>query len=171
MSGTLPMSYFHMSPSTYVVGDEIFGNGRDKVDARIEDELEKRRPDGAFPRRGAVYCLESTDFTTCGVVSSGYIYQVVPSGEPQRRDFSWIGEMQKALLRLKYTQYERMKEYPEWSPDLIEKCCSGYWNGEATNTPGWEYLTSSCTVVEVVAGELIDPKSTNGGWRPRGAIS
>jgi hypothetical protein len=163
--------FFHMSANIYTAGDEIRGNGRDKVDARIEDELEARRPDDALSRRDAVYCLESTDFTVCGVVEPGYIYRVEPSGEPQRRDFAWIGEMQKALLRIKYPQYKEMNKYPDWNADLIEKCCSGYWSGAATQTPGWEFLAPSCTVVEVVSSELVDPKKTKGGWQPSGQTS
>lgn len=156
--------FFHMSSNAYSAGEVIRGNGRDKVDPHIEDELEARRPDNALSRRDAVYCLESTDFTICGVVSPGYIYRVEPSGASQRRDFAWIGEMQKALLRMKYPQYAEMKKYPEWNADLIEKCCSRYWSGEATQSPSWEFLMPSCTVIEVLANELVDPKKTKGGW-------
>lgn len=165
-----PIDFFHMSPCPYVVGDEIIGNGRDKVDARIENELEKRRPRDALSRRDAVYCLESTDFTICGVVSPGYIYRVAPNGEPQRRDFAWIGEMQKALIRIKYPQSIVMKKYPEWNADLIEKCCSGYWSGAGTQEPGWEFLTESFSIIEVLSTDLVDPKSTKGGWRPSGTL-
>ncbi|MDA7946062.1 MAG: hypothetical protein MPJ78_01145 [Hyphomicrobiaceae bacterium] len=162
---------FHISPEKYSVGDEIVGNGRDKVDVRIEDELEARKPDGTLSRRDAVFGLEHTDFTVCGVVSPGYIYRIKPNCEPERWDFAWIGEMQKALLKLKYPQYEGMKQYPEWNTDLIDKCCSGYWSGAATQTPYWEFLMPSCTVIEVIASELVDPKSTKGGWRPSSTVS
>ncbi len=157
--------FFHMTPNHYTVGQTISANGRDKVDPRIETELETRRPSTALSRRDSVYCLGGTDFTTCGVVTPGYIYRVEPSAEPQRRDFAWIGEMQKSLLRMKYPQYEEMKKYPEWTADLIERCCTGYWTGAATKTLGWEFLTSSCTVVEIVVDKLVDPKKTKGGWR------
>lgn len=155
-----------MSSNVRAVGDEIRSNGRDKVDPRIEAELEARRPKDALSRRDAVYCLQSTDFTICGVVSPGYIYSVEPSVEPQMRDFAWIGEMQKALLKLKYPDDILVKKFPDWNADLIEKCCSGYWSGAAMKTPGWEYLAPSCTVVEVISGELVDPKKTRGGWQP-----
>lgn len=163
--GTNVAWFFHMSPSTYSVGDEIHGNGRDKVDPRIEDALEARRPNGALSRRNAVFCLEHMNFSLCGVANPGYIYRVASSGEPQRRDFAWIGEMQKALLRLKYPQYEEMNKYPEWDENLIARCCVGYWSETATTVPGWEFLTPSCTVVEVVTDELVDPKKTIAGWR------
>lgn len=158
-------NYFHMSGASYSAGDEIPGNGKDKVDPRIEAELEKRRPADALCRRDAVYCLESTDFTICGVVKPGYIYRVEPNAEPQRRDFAWIGEMQKALLKLKYPGDLLVRKFPEWNDDLIERCCSGYWNGAATPAPGWEYLAPSLTVREVIADVLVDPKKTRGGWK------
>lgn len=163
--------FFHMSPNLYAVGAIISGNGRDKVDARIEDELEARRDSTALSRRDSVYCLDGTDFTICGVVSPGYIYLVEPSGELQRRDFAWVGEMQKALLRIKYPQYEAMKKYPEWNADLIERCCTGYWSGAGMLMPGWEFLASSFTIVEVISSVLIDPTSTSGGWTPSGSVS
>jgi hypothetical protein len=160
-----------MSPHVYSVGEVIPGNGRHKVDPRIENELEARRPDSALSRRDAVYFLESTDFTICGVVKPGYIYRVEPNAEPQKRDFAWIGEMQKALLKLKYPDDILVKKFPDWNAALIESCCSGYWSGTAKQAPGWEFLAPSCTVVEVVSSELVDPKKTKGGWRPLGQTS
>ncbi|WP_125184526.1 hypothetical protein [Hyphobacterium indicum] len=154
-----------MSSILYSVGDEIRGNGRDKVDPRIESELEARRPDAALCRRDAVYSLEHTDFSVCGVVEPGYIYRLKPNAAPQRWDFAWIGEMQKALLRLKYPQHQEMKKYPEWNANLIERYCTGYWSGAATQEPGWEFLMPSCTVLEVLANKPVDPKSTKGDWK------
>jgi hypothetical protein len=51
----------------------------------------------------------------------------------------------------------------DWNDDLIERCCSAYWK-EATQSPGWEFLTPSCVVVEVISDTPIDPKTTKGGW-------
>lgn len=153
-----------MSPNLYSVGFKLRGNGQDKVDRRIEKELEARRPEKAFSRRDAVYSLDHTDFTVCGVVNPGYIYRVEPCADPQRWDFSWIGEMQKALLKLKYPEFAGMTKYPTWNAHLIAECCSRYWLGSATETPGWEFLAPSYTVVEVVARKLVGPKDTKGGW-------
>jgi hypothetical protein len=161
---TSTFQFFHMSTQAYSVGDELCGNGRDKVDPRIENELEARKPDRALSRRDALFSLEHTDFTLCGIAKSCYIYQIRPNGEPQRWDLTWIGEMQKALIKLKYSQYEKMNRYADWTPELVEKCCLGYWSGAATKTPNWEFLMKSCTVVQVIASELVDPKTTKGGW-------
>jgi hypothetical protein len=157
--------YFHMSGALFSVGYVINANGKEKVDQRIEDELEKKRPPEALRRREAVFCLGSTDFTVCGVTSPGYIYRVEPQGIPQQRDFAWIGEMQQALLKIKYPNLIAMKSYPDWDDDLIGKCCSGYWSGAGTGVPGWEYLAPSCTVREIIADTLVDPKNTKGGWK------
>lgn len=158
--------FFHLSPTKYSVGDEIQGNGRDKVDPRIEDALEERRPQGLLPRRGVVFGLEKMDFSVCGIFDPGFIYRIAPKSELQRCDIAWVGEMQKAVLKMKYPKIEAMKEYPEWNDELIEQCCVGYWSGEAMQEPCWEFLFRSCTVVEVISSDLVDPKSTNGGWRP-----
>lgn len=162
-------SFYHMSSRVYSVGDEIAGNGKDKVDPRIEKELQARKPASALSRRDAVYLLEHTDFTVCGVVSSGYIYRVKPNSNPERRDFGWIGEMQKALLKLKYPKIPQMQKYPDWGDELLDRCASGYWGGLAMQSPCWEFLAPSCTVVEVVSSALVDPKSTKGGWRRSGS--
>ena len=63
MSGSPQIDFFHMSPRLYVVGDNITGNGRDKVDARIENELEKRRSRDVLLQRGAICCFERADLT------------------------------------------------------------------------------------------------------------
>lgn len=42
----------------------------------------------------------------------------------------------------------------------------GEWAAGFMQTPGWEFLAPSCTVVEVTSSELVDPKKTKGGWRP-----
>jgi hypothetical protein len=157
-------NYFHMTARPLSVGDDIKGNGNDKVDSRIEEELEKRRPANAMSRRDAVYLLQHTDFTTCGVVNPGHIYRAEPTGELQQRDLSWIGEMQKALLKIKYP--DTLKKYPDWNDGLIERCCSGYWTGAATASPDWEFLSTGCTVREVLSDKLVDPKKTKGGWKP-----
>lgn len=158
--------FFHMSSAVYPVGKEIRGNGRDKVDPEIEKELEARRPSAAIARLDAVFGLEHTDFSVCGVIAPGYIYRIEPNEAPQRLDFAWIGEMQKELLKIRYPQYEEIRKYRDWNVDLIEKCCASYWSGAPAQVPGWEFLMESCTVVEVVSGELVDPKSTNGAWQP-----
>ena len=67
-----------MSPKVYAVGREIRGNGKDKVDPGIENELAATRPPSALSRRDAVFCLEHTDFTICGITEPGYIYRVEP---------------------------------------------------------------------------------------------
>ena len=158
--------YYHMSPKLYAVGDEISGNGRDKVDSRIEDELEARKPEGFLARRDAMYCRPTTDFSRCGIVNAGYIYRVQPKGALQRHDLNWLGDMQKALLRLKYAGNSLFKNYPEWNDALIERCCGPYWKHEASDSPVWEFLTPSVTIVKVVSDCIIDATKTKGGWKP-----
>jgi hypothetical protein len=45
---------YHMSRAVLAIGDEIKGDGGDKIDRRIEDELQARKPAGMLSRRDAV---------------------------------------------------------------------------------------------------------------------
>ena len=72
-------SFFHMSGALFSVGDAISANGKDKVDQHIENELENKRPTDALCRRDAVFCLETTDFSVCGVTK-----QAVSIGSSRR---------------------------------------------------------------------------------------
>jgi hypothetical protein len=97
-----PMTdFYHMSANPLVVGTEIHGNRKDKVDPRIEAELEKRRPSDMLSRRDAVCARPISDFSRCGIANSGYIYRVHLNGKTRRHDLNWIGPMQMALLKQK----------------------------------------------------------------------
>jgi hypothetical protein len=72
--------FYHMSTNPLAVGAHIAGNGKDKVDPRIEAELEKCRPSGMLSRRDAVYARPISDFSRCGIVNSGYICRVRLNG-------------------------------------------------------------------------------------------
>jgi hypothetical protein len=60
--------FYHMSADLLVVGTKIPGNGKDKVNPRIEAELEKRRPSGLLSRKDAVYARPISNFSRCGIV-------------------------------------------------------------------------------------------------------
>jgi hypothetical protein len=75
---------YHMSRAVLAIGCEIKGDGGDKIDRRIEDELQARKPAGMLSRRDAVYARPAPDFCRCGIMDAGYIYRVRPTGAPQR---------------------------------------------------------------------------------------
>lgn len=155
---------FHMSAQRFSPGDKVCGNGRDKVDPRIESELEAARPDGALSRRDAIFCRDLPDFSRCGIVDAGYIYRVTAGSVVDRYDLSWIGEMQKAVLREKHG--DRFASYPEWTRELVRASCAGYWSGNAFNQePVWECLTPDLVITEIVTEEPIEASKTRGGWR------
>jgi hypothetical protein len=52
--------FYHMSRELLPVGTEVAGNGRDKIDPKIEDALEARKPAGMLSRRDVVYGLENS---------------------------------------------------------------------------------------------------------------
>lgn len=170
MTGTngqaLVREFFHMSASSLNIGDQVHGNGRDKVDPRIETELQKRKPAEMMSRRDAVFARPVADFSKCGIVNAGYIYSVTLDDKPQCHDLNWIGMMQMALLKEKYIdRYPgKFSKYPDWSDELIERCCAGYWSGEPSDSPVWETLASSLTVAASLSDRVVNVSETRGGW-------
>ena len=156
--------FYHMSRELLPVGTEVAGNGRDKIDPKIEDALEARKPAGMLSRRDAVYARPRPDFSRCGIINAGYIHRVRLTGTPQRHDLNWLLPMQMALFKEKYRiQYpERSKHYPEWTDALIEECCAGYWSGEASDSPVWECLALTFIVEEVLSDRPVSVSETKG---------
>ncbi|HJP67633.1 MAG TPA: hypothetical protein VJ846_01930 [Sphingomicrobium sp.] len=171
MTNAPTADFYHMSANALAVGAEIPGNGKDKVDPRIEAELEKRCPSGMFSRRDAVYARPISDFSRCGIVNSGYIYRVRLNGKTQRHDLSWIGPMQMALLKQKYAGQlsAGMKKYPDWTDELVERCCTNYWAAADSGDAVWECLAPSFTVLEALSDQPIPVAATKGGWPPASA--
>ena len=92
----LMSGFYHISPKLYAVGDQIQGNGKNKVDPRIEDELQTRKPDGFLSRRDAMYCRPTTEFSRCGIVNAGYIYRVKPEEPLHTSEFASL--IKKSLI-------------------------------------------------------------------------
>jgi hypothetical protein len=158
--------FYHMSARRLAVGEEVHGNGKDKIDPRVEAELEKRRPKDMLSRRDAVYARPLSDFSRCGIVNAGYIYRVCLKADPQLHDLNWIGPMQLALLKEKYAAKlpEKVKKYPDWTNELVERCCDNYWQGAESDAPVWEALNPSFTVLEILSNQPVPVGATKGGW-------
>lgn len=158
--------FYHMSTKPLAVDEEVPGNGKDKIDPRVEAELEKRRPETMLSRRDAVYARPLSDFSRCGIVNAGYIYRVRLNGTPQYHDLNWIGPMQLALLKEKYATKlpERVKAFPDWTDELVERCCGNYWSGAESDAAVWEALAPSLTVLEILSDQPITVGATRGGW-------
>lgn len=158
------VSFFHMSSAKFGIGDTLSGTGIGKIDPEIEAALEARRPPIIPRRHDSIFMRQSTDFSTCGIKSPGFIYRVKPQGRILRFDLKWIGEMQKAQLKRKYPDIQvGFSGYPDWSASLVEECCREYWSGSGTSLPDWEFLAASCEVTEIVWSDLILPSLTKGG--------
>jgi hypothetical protein len=169
----VPKTYYHMSGKEYALGKIICANGQEKLPAEFEEPLERYRPPNLGPRRDFVYCRPNTIFDRCGIVSPKYIYRVEPTGKqrrPQVHDLGWIGPMQLASVRQKYKDKlpEGVKRLPQWTDELVERCCKGYWSGGPANDddPVWEYLFPCVRVIEVVSDQPVDPRLTKSGWPP-----
>jgi hypothetical protein len=153
-----------MSPIKFRIGDTLSGNGIEKIDSEIEASLEARRPPNIPRRHDSIFMRQSTDFSTCGIKSPGFIYRVNPQGHTLRYDLKWIGEMQKAQLKGKHANIQvGFSHYPDWSDSLIEECCREYWSGNGTSLPDWEFLAASCEIAEIISDELVSPSLTKGG--------
>jgi hypothetical protein len=160
--------YYHMSPAKWPVGHQLMGNGRDKVDPRIEVALEARRPPAFLSRRQAVFVRPIPDFQFCGLTVSGYVYRVTTEGTLALHDLCWTGEMEMALKKLQYPTELLVKNFPDWSEELLRKCCDAYWLGEASQKPIWECLAAAAVIVEMLSDQPVTVAETKGGWqKPR----
>jgi hypothetical protein len=156
--------FFHMSKKVYAVGDVIKGNGKDKVEARIESAFEAARPPSKLSRRDAVYTRATPDFFMCGI-DEGFIYRVTSTDVPQVSDLAWIKLPQLALFKEKYPR-PGTSTYPDWTLQLATDSATGYWSGAPTASPIWEHLVTQATVVEVLSDKLVKVSDTVGGWKP-----
>ena len=153
-----------MSAEKHTVGTALMGNGKEKIDPRIEAALETFRPCHLLDRRSAVYTLLKTNFSRCGLTQPGYIYRVTSSVAPQLHDLGWIGPMQMALLKQKYPDRLGMKKYPNWDEEFIKIHCKSYWASIQTDDPTWEALFKECLVVERLSNKPIEPSKTKSGF-------
>jgi hypothetical protein len=88
--------YFHISSDKIPIGTGLKGKGAPHVQDEIEAVLESRRPADKLSRSEAVYMLDHTDFSKCGVpYEQGYVHVIEPSGVVQKLDGHWIGRMQR----------------------------------------------------------------------------
>ena len=160
--------FYHMSAAPLPVGTEIQGNGKDKIDSKIEDALEAHKPADMLSRRDAVYARPEPDFSRCGIINAGYIHRVRLNGTPQRLDLNWLQPMQKALIKEKYRiQYPgRFEHYPEWTDATVEACCTAYWSGKPSDSPVWECLAPSFSVEEVLSNGPVNASETKGCGAP-----
>lgn len=157
---------YHMSPQLFSAGKRLAGTGKDKIDVLIEDGLESFRPEEAYSRRSSVFSHPIADFSESGLSIDGYIYEVEIPDDAQKRDLAWIGELQKARLKLKYPKLIHMQNYPDWSENFLKECASRYWAGMASDRPNWEYLSLHINIVKRLSLDVVQAKSTKGGWKP-----
>ncbi len=93
---------------------------------------------------------EERDFRTVGVpYDRGYVHTIIPIGKVDRRDLTWIG-----VLQMRYHKREQLRaraRYPRVSDDQV---VDGYWSGQASDTPDWEWVAKEAQVVAVDENRL-----------------
>ena len=145
-------NYFHISQHKLPVGTELSAKGVPHVQEEIETILEKSRPGENLSRADAVYMLDHTDFSKCGVsYRQGYIHVVAPVGTVHKHDSHWIGRMQRRRI---YEKHARSASAPRDLPD--KDLAAGYWSGRPSSEPSWEYLAASARVVKYHCEEMVE---------------
>lgn len=140
-------TYNRISAIQYPVGHLFEGSGAAPLIGRFEKVeviLERRRPAAKPARAESVYMREGRDFKTVGVTfDNGYVHELVPNSEVERRDLYWIG-----VLQSRYFPDERFRSdrEPTRSDDDVADL---YWSGEPSENQDWEWVTKSARVIAV----------------------
>ena len=158
----MPIRAYHMSATLLAESCVLVPNGRNKVDAEIEQALEDRRPTDCLSRRDAVFSRPDLDLSKCGL-SRGFLYEVELEA-PQIHDQAWIGKLQASLVKRR--QKMSQSNYLAWSPGLLDTIAGRYWSGQRFETPFLEFLTPTALVVKRLSDDLVRTVDTAGGWRP-----
>lgn len=140
-------TYYRIAKKQHPVGHVFSGQGSfplaDRF-PRVEEILEGRRPRTSLSRGDSVYMREVRDFENVGVTfNDGYVHEVVPDADVQRRDLYWIGVLQR-----RYIEDERFRANLE--PLLSDnEVADRYWSGAASPKTNWEWVARRATVIEV----------------------
>jgi hypothetical protein len=140
-------TYYRIAERKYAKDEIIRGRGKSPLEAKeplVEEILEQRRPADCPDRGDSVYMREEREFSTVGVTyDEGYVHEVEPIGEVDKRDLAWIGVIQR---RHHKNELLRKNEYPTLSDTEI---ADKYWSGEASDKPLWEWVATEAKVIDV----------------------
>lgn len=101
-------------------------------------KLEKHRPKEMLAQRDSVFLTKSVSaLDECGAHESGNMFFVKAQGNVSRHDTNWSSEIA-----------ELMAENPKENTLSIARAAKKYWHGIPSETPSWEYKTTSAKIVK-----------------------
>lgn len=138
------MSFFHASEYPHACGTELVPMpGYDLRWGRcgFYRVLEALRPAGKLGHKEAVFLCDSLDALNYAGGFTDYLFEVKPEQAPVRHDMHWSTQITCLIDEFGLT-LEKALAHPE-----IIACAHRYWQGEESNRPLWEYLTTSAVVI------------------------
>jgi hypothetical protein len=149
---TNPQTYYRMMKMRHPVGSKLEPKGGPHIDPEVEAILARYRRDGQIDRAHAIYFAETPEFSSLGIsYDVGFIHIVEPVGETQRRDQSWLRELQLRhhknpdfINRLSSAVKAGRKEFDGMSDQVV---CENYFTGVLSSKPVIEVVANEATVV------------------------
>jgi hypothetical protein len=144
--------YYRMMRDRRPVGFHLRPSGELHLGETVEGLLERyRRPD-RLSRANAVYLAETPEFASLGIpYAQGFVHVVEAEGEVQRRDQSWLRELQfrhhrnrQLIGRLSPRIMLARREFEEMSD---QELCESYSSGRQSSRPTVEVVASGGIVV------------------------
>jgi hypothetical protein len=162
---TAERTLYHMSEADLDAGDLLEARGLNPLDSDTEEFLERERPQGAIPRRQAVFMINEAGIARLPYMLpvQGTLYVVEPTGPVSVHDHAFAHAVYKEIARA---------ETRDCKPDIprISAWAKHYWagsrwpSGRGTNLAGKldfpsmpEYLASGARVLRVAPGILVRP--------------
>lgn len=141
--------YYHMSREKLPNGTPLKVKGAFHVEPKVEDILSSRKPDECVPRSESIFLSPTPDVRTQGLTyDEGYLHIVEPSGRIERRDNSWIGELQKRHHANEKIRCLRDSMLSNLTDDDL---ADNYWRGTASNNPTWEIVAEAAVITDLVS--------------------
>jgi hypothetical protein len=131
------------------LGERIEARGGFHVDPKVEQFVESRQKPNQLDRSKAVYFRDDDkDFSSLGLpYDEGFVHVVEPIGTVERRDVSWLGELQKRMHNNPMVQNAGAENRREFAGLSNEELADNYLSGVLSNSPVLEYLAEAVTVV------------------------
>jgi hypothetical protein len=136
-----PHFYYHGSYDELPVGT-VLTAGADYEgtwgDSGFYQMLEQHRPSSSLAHKDAVFMAETPEDVDYLGGATDWLFTVKPAARVERHDQNWVTQMQCLLS----------EDHPADSPEVLQ-VIQNYWDGTASNSPVWEYLTPSAVIMAV----------------------
>jgi len=152
-------SFYHISKTILPIGTKLECRGFPFVTKKVEEILEKYRPDDALPREESVFMFENKVPSSKGLkYSSGYMHKCETLATTFHRDMFWIGQLEK--------RYHKNQRFRDTANTTISdrELARRYWEGEMSKKPDVEIVSQTATITMLISEDSVptssfDPKS------------